>query len=594
MPAPGLNAPLRVPPKCNSCQENRVAWTRPRVDYCYQCLPGGPFTPPPCITCGARVDYFSQGLCSRCHPRSAEHVGSCKGCLAWGVYPPQNWTCASCRWWRTHYPEGVCDYCGRLTPIGEQRACRMCLEQARIVQEPGRAPDLTGANKHGQQLFFANTALQRPRTPRLKPVPGQPRGEPWKSRYRNRLPVPPGAGFDDQAWAQLALFDMAPDPEVVRQRALEADNELTRYCAAIVNEHASRFGWSVRQRNDVIRSLRLLQTLRDTPNAKVRATDVMQLPRYDGNISSTNDVLAEANLLINDRPSRVEVYFASKTSSLPPLMREHLEMWLQVMLEGASRAPRQRPRDPQTVRLHILGITPIVQAWAEAGYQSFAEVTTADIIATLPETATRRHLAEIGLKSLFKVLKGRKLVFANPTRGIDTTPVASNIPLALDSAVIRAELNSPNPAVAAAVALVAFHALTGKQIRELRLTDIVDGRLIIGDRNIPLAAPVRTRLAAWLDHRNRTWPGSANPYLLINRRTAPRLIPPGRNFPWKGITLRPQALREDRILAEIHATGGDIRRVCDLFGLGIDAATRYLQTVEHPDLTIEGERAPRT
>lgn len=70
-------------------------------------------------------------------------------------------------------------------------------------------------------------------------------------------------------------------------------------------------------------------------------------------------------------------------------------------------------------------------------------------------------------------------------------------------------------------------------------------------------------------------------------------MPVGRAFPWKGITLRPQALREDRILSEIHATGGDIRRVCDLFGLSIAGATRYLNTLEHPDLTIQGERVPR-
>jgi len=101
-------------------------------------------------------------------------------------------------------------------------------------------------------------------------------------------------------------------------------------------------------------------------------------------------------------------------------------------------------------------------------------------------------------------------------------------------------------------------------------------------------------LAAWLDHRDRTWPDTANPYLLINRRTAPRLVPVGRNSSWKGIALRPQALREDRILGEIHATGDDIRRICDLFGLSITGATRYLKTVEHPDLTIEGERVPRT
>lgn len=351
----------------------------------------------------------------------------------------------------------------------------------------------------------------------------------------------------------------------------------------------------MRQRNDVTRSLRLLQTLRDTLTAKIRASDVMQLPRYDGNISSTIDVLAEAGLLIEDRPSPLGNYFAAKTSALPPLMREHLELWLRVMVDGARTAPRQVPRDPQTVWLHIMGIAPIATAWTEAGYLSFVEVTPADIAAALEsEQGARRHFTELGLKSLFKVLKGRKLVFASPTRGMKMTPVAGNLPLALDSAVIRDELNSPNPVIALAVALVAFHALTSKQIRELRLTDVVDGRLILDGRDIPLAAPVRTRLTAWLDHRNRTWPETANPHLLINRRTAPRLVPIGRNWPWKHTTMRPLSLREDRILHEIHATGGDIRRICDLFGLSIAGATRYLKTVEHPDLTIDGERVPRT
>ena len=131
---------------------------------------------------------------------------------------------------------------------------------------------------------------------------------------------------------------------------------------------------------------------------------------------------------------------------------------------------------------------------------------------------------------------------------------------------------------------MAFHGLTGKQVRELQLTDIVDGRLHLDGRDIPLAAPVRTRLRAWLDHRNRTWPATANPHLLINRRTAPRLVPGGPSFPWRDSRIRPRALREDRILHEIHATGGDVRRIYDLFGLSVEGATRYLKTIEHPDL----------
>ena len=186
------------------------------------------------------------------------------------------------------------------------------------------------------------------------------------------------------------------------------------------------------------------------------------------------------------------------------------------------------------------------------------------------------------------MLKARKLIFTNPTRGMPVTAVNATVPLPLDSDAIRRALDSPDPAVAFAVALVAFHALTAKQLAGLQLTDIVDGRLALDGRDIPLAGPVRVRLTAWLDHRNRTWPASINPHLFIGRVSAPRLIPVGKQFPWKGTDLRPQALREDRILQEIHATGGDVRRICDLFGLSVDTAMRYALTLAHPDL----ERRP--
>jgi hypothetical protein len=471
--------------------------------------------------------------------------------------------------------------------------CRLCLENARFEQTPGRAPDIAGANRHSQQLFFANMLFKRRATQLPEYVTWTPR---WSLKNKNQLPHQPGTRFDDEAAEQLVVFDMAPDAAVLRQRILVEDSDLTRYCAAILADHARRYGWSVRQRNAVMQTLRMLQTVRPTPTAKVRASDVVALRRYDGTISSTIDVLAEAGLLIEDVPTRVEKYFAAKfidSGALPTSMRQHLELWLQIMLGGSRHAPRQLPRDPATVEVHIRGIAPIVQAWAETGYQSFAELTHADVVAALPAKQTDRHFAELGLKSLFKVLKGRKLVFTNPTRGLKPTPVATNIPLAVDPALIRAELNSANPATALAVALVAFHALSLNQLRHLLLTDIVDGRLRVGKRDIPLAAPARTRLAAWLDHRNRTWPNSANPHLLINRRTAPRLVPAGPNYPWLGSTLRAQALREDRILHEIHATGGDVRRLCDLFGLSVSGAIRYLGTVEHPDLTIEGPQVPR-
>lgn len=558
----------RPPARCFTCQTNRVAWVKPRVDYCYDCLPGGPFPTPACRTCGSDR-YFSEGQCDRCHPGGPGYLDSCRGCLAWGVVRRYSWLCWPCRWWKTHYPTGRCRFCHRDTWIADQGACRLCLDQARMLGEPGRAPDLVAANRHGQQLFLAN-------------VRGQ--------RHRSKLPhaepeAPLSSPFTPAGWRQQVLFELAPDPDVVRREALTVDSDLVAYCRGIVAAHAATHGWSKRQRNSVVASLRMLAYLQDTPGAKIHATDVLGLPRYDGNIVSTLEVLDAAGLLIDDRPAQVERYFADKTAGLPQPMTAQLATWLQIMLDGSRTPPRRRARDPQTVRLHIMGIAPILHAWADAGHVSLAEISTGDVLAALPASGARRNFAEYGLRSLFAILKARKLVFTDPTRPIPITPVNATIPVPLDTDAIREALDSPSPAVALAVALVAFHALATKQVQHLKLTDVVDGRLTLDGRTIPLAGPVRVRLTAWLDHRAATWPHTINPYLFVSFKSAPRLVPVGRQFPWTSTRLKPQALREDRILQEIHATGGDVRRICDLFDLGIDAAMRYANTIGHPDLT---------
>ncbi|MEU9000211.1 hypothetical protein ACGFSD_07365 [Streptomyces caniferus] len=42
--------------------------------------------------------------------------------------------------------------------------------------------------------------------------------------------------------------------------------------------------------------------------------------------------------------------------------------------------------------------------------------------------------------------------------------------------------------------------------------------------------------------------------------------------------------RSDRLLHEAEASGGDPRRICDLFGLTVGAALRYTSTVEQAGL----------
>lgn len=579
---PGPGAPLRPPPKCNGCQTAKVAWSKPRVDYCYACLPGGPFTPPPCRACGSTA-YFSQGLCEACHPGGPRFLSSCTSCLAWGVFRQHNWMCWTCRWWATHFPTSACDYCGRISPVGDAGACRLCLEQARMLHEPGHGIDLAGANKHGQQMFLANM-----------PTPTQVLRPPPPPRRPRRRPSAPTRSFAPVDGIQGALFAMTLDPQIVTERARWEDGELTRHCHQIVREHAAKHGWSTRQRNDVVRSLRLLQTYRSRPEERIRVTDVLTLPTYAGNIVSTMDVLEAAGLLVEDRIPRIQTYFTTKTRHLPQPMRAQLETWLSVMIDGSSTAPRRRRRAPVNIRQQIHALTPILTDWAAQGTDSLAAVTPGMVTDALPAFGHRRATTVTGMRSLFSILKSRKVTFQNPARALANPGTAGSTPLPLDTAAVRAALASSDPAVALAVALVVFHALTNLQVRRVQLTDIADGRLQVGDRSIPLADLVRPRLRAWLDHRAKTWPSTINPYLFVTQRSAPRLVHPGTQFPWNRTTLRPQALREDRILAEAHASGGDVRRLCDLFGMSVEGASRYTVTQASPIAPLNHGHEPES
>lgn len=577
-----IDADEGLPKICVACGDRRVAWTRPRVDYCYPCLPGGPFPAPPCRACGSGR-YFNQGLCVACHPRGPERIEACIGCLAWGVTRHHRSRCWSCRWWHAHYPAGTCAWCGRDSVISERRACRLCWESARTRQQPGRAVDLADAVPFGQQLFLANIqSLRQPPHQRRRHTPAT------IERDGGPLPRLSSIGHDRTFTpldaAQLVLFDSDPDAAVVVARARRAGSALMAFCDQVVRDHALAHGWSRKQTNDVRRSLRLVEALQHTPGGRINATDVMKLPALRANVSviSTLEVLTAAGLLHDDRLTPTERYFTDQTNGLPTPMVEQLRVWFDVMINGSTRPPRRTPRDPETARLHIAAIAPIARRWAATGIDTFAEIDRDHILAVLPAGSARRHSIEQGLRSLFTILKGRRLVFVNPTRGLPVTGTNETIPLPLDTSVLRAALDSPDPAAALAVALVAFHAIPSRHLRLIQLTDIIDARLTIAGREIPLAAPVWPRLTAWLDHRNQHWPNTANPHLFINRRTAPRRIPVSRSFAWSQTGLTAQAVREDRILDEANATRGDIPRICELFGITVDTALRYAASTPTP------------
>lgn len=99
------------------------------------------------------------------------------------------------------------------------------------------------------------------------------------------------------------------------------------------------------------------------------------------------------------------------------------------MRHGSSTPPRRKPRHPRTAVAKLRWALPALQVWAAAGHEHLREVSREDVIAVLPASGTARHTMLQGLRSIFTVLKARKLVFVNPASRIPTGQLARRIPL---------------------------------------------------------------------------------------------------------------------------------------------------------------------
>jgi len=209
------------------------------------------------------------------------------------------------------------------------------------------------------------------------------------------------------------------------------------------------------------------------------------------------------------------------------------------------------------------------------------EISRDDIRAVLPASGSPRATMLQGLRSIFRVLKALQLTFVNPTTHMSVPKAQMAAPAPIDLSLLRQALNSTDPARAALAALLGFHALRAWQLRLLQLSDLQGGRLFLDSHTVVLADPVRHRLDAYLDQRMAEFPNSVNPHLFIHYRNAGDTRPVTQSWLRKKLQMSPLSIRQDRILDEAHATSGDVRQVCDIFGVSVATALRYTATVDH-------------
>ncbi len=574
---------------CEQCGRKPQAYAARR--YCYDCKPGHKGRPLPCRRCGSTDDYWTSGLCRRCHHFAPQLADACRDCLAWGVHRIHGWICGGCQSWRELHPEhGQCISCGRQQPLNKHRACRLCWQQTVTQAQRGEPRDVLQANQHGQQLMFANTSSSKPgfrphprRDYRRADNTDSPNGTDGTDGTDGTggRPAEPGTGVRGQL--DLLRFRPVEDAALRYGFGDPPSSHFAVLLDRLTVDHASHHGWGRKQTSAARIALRVLQARHQLASAPVKATAVASLTDLGLRPRNVLAVLAANGFLEEDRPASIDTWFTRQTQGLPEPMSRELRTWFTILRQGHVTPPRSRPRHNGTIKTRTLWALPTLRAWADQGHQSLREISRADVLLILPFDGTARATLGAALRSIFSTLKRHNVLFTNPMARLRVGNVERRIPMPLNQSTLRDAFHSPDPTRAALTAVIGFHGLRPREARQLRLTDIHDGRIWLPDRTILLASATQERLDNYLNHRRTTWPATPNPHLFINTLSATTTDPVWSNWPTDRLGVSAQALRQDRIVDEVQANG-DLRRICDFFGVTMSTAEYYATTLNHPEL----------
>jgi len=505
----------------------------------------------------------------------APTLASCGSCLAWGVTYSQG-VCVACYMFAGRYRNlGVCGACGRRQPL-KRGYCRLCWCQAALERPTGPNTPLAPyvAKVGHQQLFLAGMSRRR----------AAPRAVPRRYGAKGRPPKPPPAAVvrPRTDFVQPPLFDQSCHSycygRVDLRRGPAPDNPWLAWALHLAHAMAEARGFDPIVRRALNRNLVML--LADHAAGEVlRTSDFYEVVRDRGaSLAHTTEILQAMGILRDDRPQAFERWLAGKLDGLAPGIRSEARRWARTLHDGG---PRARARERDTVQRYLRAARPALLAWS-AGYQHLRQVTRADVVAYVEALHGHpRRSAMAALRSLFGWAKANGVTFANPTSRVRAGRRDDSVlqPL-LPEEVARTVQAATTPQARLVVALAAVHAARPGAIRAIQLDDVdlANRRLTIAGRTRPLDELTHQVLVAWLDHRRRRWPNTANPHLLVSARTAVGFGPvsaPGINLVLRGLPATLERLRVDRQLEEALTHRADPLHLAVVFNLDASTAMRY-------------------
>jgi hypothetical protein len=511
----------------------------------------------------------------------ARSVTSCAECLAWGMTYCQG-VCLACYNFAARYRShaGECAACQRRLPL-KGGYCRLCWCQARedraVTAADARsavvlAPYLAQVRHH--QLFFAGMDNRRA-APRALPRRYGQKGRPLK-------PPPPAAGRPRSRGAQLALSGTPPgrDYDQVRfdlRRSTAPGNPWVAWALHLAHATAEARGWQPVTRRGMQRVLvTVLASYRD---GEAIAASAVHAIAGRHSISSHNavEILATMGIMEEDRPALFSSWLDAKLAGLATGLGSEARRWAVTLHDGG---PRTRPRSPVTARCYVRAARPALLAWS-ARHHHLREVTRDDVLSHIADLhGHERRQAVSALRSLFTWAKKTGVIFRNPATRIRLGKREHPVWQPLTAAhLAEAVAAATTPPARLCVVLAAVHAARPGAIRALHLddADLAGRRLRLAGTDRPVGDLTCKILREWLEYRQRRWPHTANPHLLISKESALHHGPVSTAYltSLRGLPATLERLRIDCQLTEAMATGFDPLHLAEVFGISEHTAIRY-------------------
>lgn len=529
----------------------------------------------------------------------ARSLTSCAECRAWDLTYCQG-VCLACYNFAARYRglAGECGACRRELPL-KGGYCRLCWCQARddraAMATDARsavvlAPYLERVRHH--QLFFAGMDNRRA-APRALPRRYGEKGRPLK-------PPPPATTRPGSGSPQLALFGALPPRDYSRVRfdlrsGAPPGNPWLAWALHLAHVTGEARGWQpVTQRGMQRILVTLLAGYCDGEAISASAVHAVA-SRYSIGSRLVIEILAMMDIVADDRPGLFSSWLDARLVGLAAGLGSEARRWALSLHDGG---PRTRPRSPDTARAYLRAARPALLAWS-AGYDHLREVTRDDVLGYIAGVyGHERYQAVSALRSLFTWAKKAGVIFRNPAARIKLGKREHAVwQLLTDQHIAEAVAAATAPQARVCVVLAAVHAGRPGAIRALQLDDVdlASGRLRLAGAGRPMGELTGKVVREWLEYRQRRWPHTANPHLLVSKESALHHGPVSTAYliSLRGLPATVERLRIDCQLAEAMVTGFDPLHLAEIFGISEHTAIRY--AVNARQLTGGAhQQAPRT